>query len=130
MIRKGKTKFSSLFFVTQENDSYREYCLPFGWKKNMLPKARRKIQWFFVFLPKSKIFRSTVKWMDIWTKIYQRVTHNYLDWAKYQNRHSSKSIWVMKLFFSQNSPLMGQSFWQIFWIGSHVCIDPLVFFFQ
>ena len=36
----------------------------------------------------------------------------------------------MKLFFSQNSPLMGQSFWQIFWIGSHVCIDPLVFFFS
>ena len=23
---------------------------------------------------------------------FQRVSHNYLDWAKYQNRHSSKSI--------------------------------------
>ena len=40
------------------------------------------------------------------------LTNNYLDWAKYQNRPSSKSIWVMKLFFCQNYPLMGQSFWQ------------------
>ena len=40
------------------------------------------------------------------------VSHNYLDWAKYQNRHSSKSIWVTKLVFCQNdSPIRG-SFWQ------------------
>ena len=30
------------------------------------------------------------------------VSHNYLDWAKYQNKHSSKSIWVMKLIFCQH----------------------------
>ena len=48
----------------------------------------------------------------MYLRMYYRVYHNYLDWAKYQNRHSSKSICVMKLFFCQNSPLMGQSFWQ------------------
>ena len=36
--------------------------------------------------------------------------NNYLDWAKCQNRHSSKNKWVMKLFFCQNPPLM--DFWQ------------------
>ena len=43
-----------------------------------------------------------------WRHIY-RVTHNYLDWAKYQNRHSSKSIWVMELYFCQNER---GKFWQ------------------
>ena len=49
-----------------------------------------------------------------WNKVHIcRVSHNYLDWAKYQNRHSSKNIYqVMNLFFCQNAPLMGQSFWQ------------------
>ena len=40
------------------------------------------------------------------------MSHNYLDWAKYQNRHSSKSIKVIKLSFCQNAPPMGESFWQ------------------
>ena len=35
-----------------------------------------------------------------------------VDWGKYHNRHSSKSIWVIKLSFCQNDPPMGESFWQ------------------
>ena len=35
-----------------------------------------------------------------------------VDWAKYHNRRSSKSIWVIKLSFSQNDSPMGQSFWE------------------
>ena len=61
MIRKGKTKFSSLFFVTQENDSYREYCLPFGWKKTGCLRQNGKTWDFFVFSPNGKKFRSTVE---------------------------------------------------------------------
>ena len=34
------------------------------------------------------------------------------EWAKYQNRHSSKSIWVMKLFFCQNNCHIKGEFWQ------------------
>ena len=61
MIQKGKTKFSSLFFVTQENDSYREYCLPFGWKKTGYLRQNGKTWDFFVFSPNGKKFRSTVE---------------------------------------------------------------------
>ena len=35
----------------------------------------------------------------------------YWDWAKYHDRHSSKSIRVTKLFFCQNGVLLGRSFW-------------------
>ena len=42
----------------------------------------------------------------------QRVVHQICDWAKYQNRHSSKSIQVIKLSFCQNDPPMGGPFWQ------------------
>ena len=35
-----------------------------------------------------------------------------VDWAKLLNRHSSKSIWVIKLSFCQNDPPMWESFWQ------------------
>ena len=56
-----------------------------------------------------------------------RVSHNYLDWAKYQNRHSSKSIWVMKLFFCQNAPLIRQSFWHsyTFWTMPILIFSPV-----
>ena len=42
----------------------------------------------------------------------QRVVHQICDWAKYQNRHNSKSLQVIKLSFCQNDPPMGESFWQ------------------
>ena len=42
----------------------------------------------------------------------QRVSHNYFDQAKYQNRHSSKSVCVIKLSFCQNDAPIGESFWQ------------------
>ena len=34
-----------------------------------------------------------------------------VDWAKYHNRHSSKSIWVTRLLFCQNDSPIGESFW-------------------
>ena len=40
------------------------------------------------------------------------MSHNYLDWAKYQNRHSSKSIKVTKKVFCQNDSPIGGSFGQ------------------
>ena len=51
-----------------------------------------------------------------------RVSYNYLDWAKYQNRHSSKSI-------CQNSPLMGQSFWQKNSFISHILFELCLFWY-
>jgi hypothetical protein len=56
----------------------------------------------------------TERFREIYDDFYRmgRVSHNYLDRAKYQNRHNSKSIRVMKLFFCQNDPLIGESFWQ------------------
>ena len=39
-------------------------------------------------------------------------TKKKVDWAKFLNRHSSKSIWVIKLSFCQNDSLIGGSFWQ------------------
>ena len=41
-----------------------------------------------------------------------------VDWAKYHNRHSSKSIWVIKLSFCQNDSPMGNSFFQPYVICS------------
>ena len=35
-----------------------------------------------------------------------------VDWAKYLNRHGSKSIGVIKLSFCQNDSLTWGSFWQ------------------
>ena len=40
-----------------------------------------------------------------------RLLPKICDWAKYQNRHSSKSIRVTKLTFCQNDVLMGDFFW-------------------
>ena len=58
----GKGKLSFLpFFVTQENDSYREYCLPFGWKKTGYLRQNGKTWDFFAFSPNGKKFRSTVE---------------------------------------------------------------------
>ena len=44
------------------------------------------------------------KWQRLITKIW--------DWAKYHNRHSSKSIKVTNLSFCQNDPPMSTSFWK------------------
>ena len=42
--------------------------------------------------------------------------------AKYHNRHSSKSIWVIKLTFSQKDLLIGESFWE-----NYRLVTPLLF---
>ena len=44
--------------------------------------------------------------------IESAVVHQICDWAKYQNRHNSKSKQVIKLFFCQNDPSEGGSFRQ------------------
>ena len=58
-----------------------------------------------------------------------RVSHNYLDWAKYQNRHSSKSIWVMKLFFCQNDCPIRGSFWQKNSFITHILFELGLFWY-
>ena len=50
------------------------------------------------------------------------------DWAKYQNRHSSKSIWVTKLLFCQNDYPMGGSFWQKDSLITHILFELLMIF--
>ena len=45
---------------------------------------------------------------------------------------SSKSIWVMKLFFFQNDPIMGESFWQNNSLVTHILLkfSPLSYLAQ
>ena len=56
------------------------------------------------------------------------MSHNYLDWAKYQSRHSWKSIWVTKLVFCQNdSPIVGhfgkRTAWSLIYFLNYACFD-------
>ena len=53
------------------------------------------------FVLKKQVFQSCIK-----------VCTKKIDWAKYVNRHSSKSISVIKLSFCQNDFPMGETFWQ------------------
>ena len=46
-----------------------------------------------------------------------------VDLAKYHNRHSSKSIWVIKLPFGQNGPPKGESSWQKDSLITHILFD-------
>ena len=52
------------------------------------------------------------------------------NWAKYHNRHSSKSIWVIKLYFCQNDPHIRESFWQNNSLGTLVLFElqPIMIF--
>ena len=59
----------------------------------------------------------------------ERVSHNYLDWAKYQNRHSPKSIWVIRLSFCQNYPLIRESFWQNTSLVTHMLFELCLFWY-
>ena len=45
------------------------------------------------------------------------------DWAKYHNRHSSKSLWVTRLLFCQNDSLQGGSFWQKDSLITHILFE-------
>ena len=63
----------------------------------------------------SKCFLGTEPLIHIYlmdTVEEQRVVHQICDWAKHQNRHSSKSIQVIQLSFCQNDPSKGEFFWQ------------------
>ena len=46
------------------------------------------------------------------TNLGLRLVTKVWDWAKYHNRHSSKSTRATKLSFCQNDVHMGESFWQ------------------
>ena len=50
-----------------------------------------------------------------------------VDWAKYHNRHSSKSIWVIKLSFGQNDCPMGESFWPEDSLITHILFELCLF---
>ena len=39
-----------------------------------------------------------------------RVVHQICNWAKYRNKHSSRSIKVINMFFCQSNSLIGGSF--------------------
>ena len=47
--------------------------------------------------------------------------------AKFLNRHSSKSIWVIKLTFSQNDCSMGGSFWPKASLITHILFELWLF---
>ena len=46
-----------------------------------------------------------------------------VDWAKYHNRDSSKSIWVIKLSFCQNDSHIRESFWQNNSLVTHILFE-------
>ena len=56
-----------------------------------------------------------------------RLLPKICDWAKYQNSHSSKSIRVTKLFFSQSDSPMSESFWQENRMVTHMLLDRCLF---
>ena len=109
MIWKGKNKFIPLFFLSFKKMTFIENIVyPLDGKKTKLLKARRIILWFFVFLPKGIFFRST----------------RYLD-------QNLLLLSLVQIFMKQT--LHGcslNSYVYIFWIGSLVCIEPLVIFFN
>ena len=47
--------------------------------------------------------------------------HQICDWAKYHRRHSSISIWVIKMSFCQNDSKIGESFWKNNSLVTHIC---------
>ena len=57
----------------------------------------------------------------------KRVPRKKVDWAKYLNRHGSKSIWVIKLSFCQNDSPMGGSFWQKDSLITHILFELCLF---
>ena len=56
-----------------------------------------------------------------------RLLPKICDWAKYQNRHSSKSIRVTKLSFCQSDSPMSESFWQRSSLVTHIFFDLCLF---
>ena len=58
--------------------------------------------------------------MKVDSKLYNRLLPKICDWAKYQNRHSSKSISVTKLSFCQSDSPMSESFWQKNSLVTHI----------
>ena len=65
-----------------------------------------------IFYPKLKVQAILYKILCCVRSPKVETVPKICDWAKYQNRHSSKSIWVIKLSFCLNVSPMGESFWQ------------------
>ena len=57
----------------------------------------------------------------------KRLLPKICDWAKYQNRHGSKSIRVTKLSFCQSDSPMSLSFWQKNSLVTHIFFDLCLF---
>ena len=55
------------------------------------------------------------------------MSKNKVHLAKFLNRHSSKSIWLIQLSFGQNDPLMGQSFWPKYSLITHMLFKLCLF---
>ena len=52
-----------------------------------------------------------------------RLLPKICDWAKYQNRHNSKTIRVTKLSFCQSDSPMSKSFWENNSLVTHIFFD-------
>ena len=57
------------------------------------------------------------------------MVHQICNWAKYQNKHSSKSIKVIKLSFYQNDSPMGGSFWQKDSLITYILFELCLFWY-
>ena len=66
----------------------------------------------------------------LWLRLnYYRLIPKICEWAKYQNRYSSKSIWVMKLFFCQTDrPIRGE-IWQKDSFITHILFELCLFWY-
>ena len=65
-----------------------------------------------------------------YTSFYKyRLIPKICEWAKYQNRHSSKSIWVMNLFFCQNYCPIRWEFWQKNRFITHILFELCLFWY-
>ena len=71
-----------------------------------------------------ELFHLTLRYIKLRTKYM-------LLQAEHENRHSSKSIWVIKVSFCQNDPPIGELFWQKASLITHtlfeLCLRILIF---
>ena len=78
-----------------------------------------------------QISAAMMSWVRRWGKliVYYRLIPKICEWAKYQNRHSSKNIWVMNLFFCQNYRPIRWEFWQKSRFITHVLFELCLFWY-
>ena len=94
--------------------------------------------YLFPFFKSMKMARKKVYWeFFIWdilnVRHYKPCTRGCListQCCKYQNRHSSKNIWVIKLTFCQNDPLIGESFWENTSLVTLILFEQCLFWYS